>query len=135
MARCTGFRLVSLVAIVAALCVDARPRLTNATLTMSGISAGAAMAIQYQVAHSSRVRATGIIAGVPYFCAEADLDTALNCMSYPYTIELSPLNQQLSEYAAQGAIDPPQFLARQAVMLFSGTKDTVVPQGTMRALE
>jgi poly(3-hydroxybutyrate) depolymerase len=36
--------------------------------TVSGVSSGAAMAIQFHVAHSSLVSGAGIVAGPPYWC-------------------------------------------------------------------
>ena len=51
-------------------------------LTVSGISSGAYMAVQFQVAHSSLVRGAGVIPGGPYYCAEGSTWRALtSCMS------------------------------------------------------
>ena len=37
-------------------------------LTVSGVSSGAYMAVQFVVAHSSRVNGVGVFAGGPYYC-------------------------------------------------------------------
>ena len=51
-------------------------------LTVSGVSSGAYMAVQFQVAYSQLVRGAGIIAGGPYDCAEGSILRALTrCMS------------------------------------------------------
>src|SRR5580765_244644 len=39
--------------------------------SVSGVSAGAAMAVQMHVAHSSIMRGVGVIAGVAYDCADS----------------------------------------------------------------
>ena len=58
-----------------ALAVDLRE------LTVSGVSSGAYMAVQFQVAYSQLVRGAGIIAGGPYDCAEGSVWRALTrCM-------------------------------------------------------
>jgi hypothetical protein len=41
-----------------------------AQTSVSGISSGAYLAVQFHVAHSNIVRGAGIIAGGPYYCAE-----------------------------------------------------------------
>src|SRR5262245_49467455 len=38
--------------------------------SVSGLSSGAYMAVQFEVAHSSIVKGVGVIAGGPYFCAQ-----------------------------------------------------------------
>ena len=50
--------------------------------TVSGLSSGAYMAVQFHVAFSGIVRGVGVVAGGPYYCAEGQLLTnALNrCM-------------------------------------------------------
>jgi hypothetical protein len=49
-------------------------------LTVSGISSGAYMAVQFQVAHSKLVRGAGVIAGGPYNCAEGSIRRALTAV-------------------------------------------------------
>ena len=51
------------------------PRLAATTndVTVSGISSGGYMAVQFQVAYSSVVRGAGIVAGGPYYCAEGSV--------------------------------------------------------------
>ena len=44
-----------------------------ASVTVSGISSGGAMATQFHVAHSSLVRGAGLLAASPYRCAEGSV--------------------------------------------------------------
>ncbi len=46
-------------------------------VTVSGISSGAAMAQQLHIAYGDRFAGAGLVAGVPYGCAEGDLGLAL----------------------------------------------------------
>ena len=52
-----------------------------ARATVSGVSSGAYMAVQFHVAHSARVLGVGVIAGGPYYCAQGSLRIAYyNCL-------------------------------------------------------
>ena len=44
--------------------------------SISGISSGAYMAVQFAVAHSAIIRGVGAIAGGPYYCGQNDLNIA-----------------------------------------------------------
>ena len=51
-------------------------------VSISGLSSGAAMALQYAVAHSSSIIGIGTIAGPSWACAEGDLARAMQvCLS------------------------------------------------------
>jgi len=113
----------------------ATPTIDPRTLTTSGISAGAAMAVQYEIANSAKVRAAGIVAGLPWYCAQTSgLATAFECMDDPETINIQTLDWEMNVSATDGNIDPVANLKSHAVMLFSGMFDTVVNQGTMKKL-
>ena len=59
---------------------------------MSGISSGAFFAVQMLVAYSSKIAGLGIIAGGPFYCANDNVEIALNaCMKYPAFISLTEL--------------------------------------------
>jgi hypothetical protein len=102
-------------------------------LTVSGVSAGAYMAIQMHVANSARVTGVGALAAGPYYCAQGSLWSAWNnCMS-PGTWTPLPATELLRQQAAlmhkNNFIDDPAGLARAKVWLFSGTNDrTVLPE-------
>jgi len=113
--------------------------------SVSGLSAGAYMAGQFQIAHSSIVRGAGIIAGGPYGCAESafadvmpgpgapfmNLSKAINgCMLDAMQKWGIPNPEKLAErarkLAAVDRIDATDGLAQTRVYLFSGTNDRVV---------
>lgn len=97
--------------------------------SVSGLSSGAFMAVQYQVAFSADVIGSGIVAGGPYYCAAgAGLAFAAVCMGQ---VPGLPPNPALLYYSARGfvttgKIDSLENLTRARIYVFSGTKDTVV---------
>jgi poly(3-hydroxybutyrate) depolymerase len=115
--------------------------------SVSGISAGAYMAGQFEVAHSDEVVGAGIIAGGPYGCAESlyadvipgpgtallNLTKAINgCMLNALTAFGVPNPKQLAARAGRlaehGRIDPVAKVMDDRIYLFSGKDDhTVVP--------
>src|SRR3954452_10913103 len=114
--------------------------------SVSGVSSGAAMAVQIHVAHSSIMRGVGVIAGVAYDCADSRLPVAmrvergLNCAdgSAPYGgSDGASFSIARTTDAANvpGAIDDPAAnLPRQKVWLFSGYNDGEVRRGAMDAV-
>jgi len=104
--------------------------------SVSGISSGAYMAVQFAVAHSSMIKGVGVIAGGPDYCAQDNLDTAyFSCMDgYPAYPTAAPLITTTQNWASKGYIDPVANLALQKVWLFSGYNDGVVKQGVVDAL-
>jgi poly(3-hydroxybutyrate) depolymerase len=109
-----------------------------AQTSVSGISSGAAMAVQFHVAHSGIVQGAGIIAGVPYYCAENSLAQATrNCMkpdaSHPVP-DVARLKSITDSLARSGAVDDPVHLRNSRAWLFSGKADPVVEPPVMDAL-
>ena len=47
-------------------------------VSISGLSSGGAMALQYAVAHSSSIIGVGSVAGPAWYCAEGDLAHAMH---------------------------------------------------------
>lgn len=106
---------------------------TNAQdTTVSGLSSGGFMAVQYAVAFSRSTSGVGVVAGGPYGCGLGGPLVAVACMNGAassagsYTAAVG--------YAALGAIDPLAHLARQRVYLFHGSADTTVSVLAMDAL-
>ncbi|MCL4765720.1 MAG: poly(3-hydroxybutyrate) depolymerase [Hyphomicrobiaceae bacterium] len=115
--------------------------------SVSGISAGAYMAGQFQLAHGRDVVGAGIIAGGPWGCAESlyadlmpgpgtaflNLSRAMNgCMLNALQSWGIPDPQRLAnragQLAAQGRIDPVAAVRADRIYLFTGQEDhTVVP--------
>ena len=114
--------------------------------SVSGLSSGGFMAVQFGVAYSSMVKGVGVIAGGPYYCAQGDIDIAATkcsctgifafapCKLRNSSTDVDNLIRQADAYAAAGAIDATSKLARQHIWLFSGSKDSVVPPPVMRDL-
>jgi poly(3-hydroxybutyrate) depolymerase len=127
----SGFILLAWAGIVAAQPLPALD--AERTFTVSGLSAGAYMAVQVHVAHSTRVQGVGAIAGGPYYCAQGGLWTAYyNCMTpgawWPLP-STNVLKAETEALAKAGKVDAVGNLAAARVWLFSGTEDrTVVPQ-------
>jgi hypothetical protein len=133
-----------------------RPLAANIDETsVSGISSGAYMAGQFQLAHSKNVKGAAIIAGGPYGCAESlfadlipgpgtaflNLSKAINgCMLnalMPFgTPNPALLADKAKHLAGQGRIDPIDNVKDDRVYLFSGKEDrTVVPPIVATAVE
>ena len=58
--------------------------------SISGISSGAFMAVQFGTAWSSVIKGVGVVAGGPYDCDEADLSDALTGFTGPMSRALGP---------------------------------------------
>ncbi|MFD1560429.1 PHB depolymerase family esterase [Paraburkholderia silviterrae] len=103
--------------------------------SVSGLSSGAFMAVQYQVAYSGSVVGAGVVAGGPYYCAAGNILNATICMGQ---VPFVPPNPALMVTAAAGfaslnQIDPLSNLKKARIYVFSGTKDTVVHQQAVDA--
>ncbi len=118
-----------------------------AATSVSGISSGAYMAGQFQIAHSKNVVGAAIIAGGPYGCAESVFSDIMpgpgaaflnmqkavtGCMLNtlaPWGVpDVESLAAKTRRLAERGRIDPLSDLQNDRIYLFSGSKDrTVVP--------
>ncbi|MGU7782627.1 extracellular catalytic domain type 2 short-chain-length polyhydroxyalkanoate depolymerase [Burkholderia sp. PU8-34] len=103
--------------------------------SVSGLSSGAFMAVQYQVAYSNSVIGAGVVAGGPYYCAAGNLFNAGICMGQVPFVPPNPalMVSAAQGFAALGQIDPLDGLQRDRIYVFSGTKDTVVYQQAVDA--
>lgn len=121
--------------------------------SVSGISSGAYMAGQFEMAHAKLVVGAAIIAGGPYGCSESvfadsmpgpgtaflNLSKAVNgCMLDLLSAwgvgDPDTLAEKAKQRSAKGEIDPISDVVTDRVYLFSGTADnTVVPTIVKRA--
>jgi hypothetical protein len=121
--------------------------------SVSGLSSGAYMAGQFQVAYSQLVIGAGIVAGGPYGCAQTpnselnpiwavvlalNVERAQdNCMEDGWFFSTVPKPKYLARYAgqlaAQGKIDALDNLAADKVYLFSSKADDTVERGVVEA--
>jgi len=139
------------------------PGLDRSAVTVSGLSSGAFFAHQMHVAYSRLIRGAGLVAGGPYGCAEPSDEpwwlglhpygrsiTAVSVCTrvgrgtvavwadwwgpLPLAPEIERLVAVTDVARARADIDDPANLADDRVWLFSGTRDTVVPPGTVAVL-
>ena len=113
--------------------------------SISGISSGAFMAVQFGTAWSSVIKGVGIVAGGPYWCAQADANDAFDAFSLPFLHAtglcmsgqpLSDLNNFIAKAdakSASGDIDSVQGLSRQKIYVFHGYNDTVLARSVTDA--
>lgn len=107
------------------------------TITVSGLSSGAYMAVQMHVAFSETFTGAAIFAGGPYYCAEGSVNTAqLKCMQTTMGVPNAQLYvNDTNKFFKSNQIDDPANLADDKVFLFSGTSDTTVAPAVMKSLE
>jgi len=120
------------------------PAMQTGLVTVSGVSAGGFMAVQFEVAFSTSVIGAGIVAGGPYYCAQGTVYVAaticsctsdvLPCRVQPGGTQVPLLVYDTGQLARSGLIDPTGGLASHHVWLFSGTADALVPQPVMNDL-
>ncbi|WP_232429218.1 PHA-depolymerase-like protein [Burkholderia ubonensis] len=103
--------------------------------SVSGLSSGGFMAVQFDVAYSSIVKGAGIIAGGPYACSQGSLVIAMTaCMDAIMPTDIPTLIRITNANARSQAIDSPANLANQKIWMFSGSQDSVVMQSVMNDL-
>jgi poly(3-hydroxybutyrate) depolymerase len=104
-------------------------------VSVSGLSSGAFMAVQYSVAWSSEVMGVGVVAGGPYNCAPPNGGLFISvCMQGKPKPPAERSWRAAQGFARDGVIDPVAGIARQRVYLFSGTQDSVVAPVVMAAV-
>ncbi|MDO9600586.1 MAG: poly(3-hydroxybutyrate) depolymerase [Azoarcus sp.] len=107
-------------------------------VTVSGVSSGAYMATQFQIAHSTLVGGAGILAGGPYDCAEASLLRALRNCTTPGSSTPPPTPtrtlERIRSHATAGRIDPVAGLRDDRVWVFSGGADHTVDRAVVDSL-
>jgi poly(3-hydroxybutyrate) depolymerase len=104
--------------------------------TVSGLSSGAFMAVQLQVAFSGSISGAGIVAGGPYDCADHSVWRALHVCMDPFLVGADPESsvESMRALAAENRIDPLQGIVPDIVYLFHGQADDTVARSTMDAL-
>lgn len=113
--------------------------------TVSGISSGGFMAVQFQVVHSSVVRGAGIVAAGPYACARDGVvaaTTRCSCTGEPLlpcavnatSADVPALVTLVRQRGEAGTIDDPANLAGHRAVIVSGGKDALVPAPITRQL-
>ena len=103
--------------------------------SVSGLSSGAYLTVQMQVAYSQSVIGSGVIGGGPYYCAQNSLTQAAVCTQTPALVSLDPLVSITKKYENEGLIDDLSNLQNAKIWLFSGTLDVVNYQEAMVKLQ
>ncbi|CAH1779149.1 unnamed protein product [Owenia fusiformis] len=105
-------------------------------ISVSGISAGGAMAQQMHVAFSSSIMGMASFAGIPYFCAEGQIMNTLLCMNTPEYIKVADLISETKRAEGAGQINQVSNMKNDRVFLFHGSKDgTVAPAASKKSKE
>jgi poly(3-hydroxybutyrate) depolymerase len=130
--------LAAVLAAARALANDPLPALgADPAVTVSGISSGGFMAVQFHVAHSSAVKGAGVLAGGPFYCAQGSVWAALNNCTKPTAwtpvppVELLRADAEL--LARGGLVDPVANLVTARAWLFVGKLDRVVEPPVVEA--
>ncbi|GLQ88732.1 extracellular catalytic domain type 2 short-chain-length polyhydroxyalkanoate depolymerase [Dyella flagellata] len=96
-------------------------------VAVAGLSSGAYMATQMQMAYPELFPKAALVAGGPYGCAEGKLQTALGtCMKGQPAPDVASLLKSARQREASGEIGPLKGLAHGRVYLLHGTQDAVV---------
>jgi hypothetical protein len=105
-------------------------------ITVSGISAGGAMANQLHFAYPEIFSGAAIIAAPPHGCADGNLNTAfMRCMAQaPNGLPVEQFASEIRAAAEEGKIGDPGDLHDDRVWLFHATGDTVIAAGVSNAL-
>jgi poly(3-hydroxybutyrate) depolymerase len=89
--------------------------------SVSGLSSGAFMAVQFHTAYSGSVMGSAIVAGGPYNCAFVNLGGTVACMSGAPLASSS--YAAAKSYEALGEIDPLSNFNTAQVYLYTGLSD------------
>jgi hypothetical protein len=103
--------------------------------SVSGLSAGAYMAVQLQVAYSASIVGAGIIAGGPFYCAAGNSLFVSLCMGQVafFMPGASSSVGTAKGYEIAHAIDALSHLRQRRLYFFSGSLDSVVGPAAVAA--
>jgi hypothetical protein len=100
------------------------------SISVSGVSSGAFMAVQMQVAFSEVFSGVASVAGGVFWCAEGDkLKAQLNCMSQPQLIQTQNQVKEARRLSAAGHIGDLNALAQKTFYIFASPNDFVTRPG------
>lgn len=137
--RGIGWIGVALLAFAAqASAADAEPlprlKLDASRVAVAGLSSGAYMATQVQLAYPERFRDAALVAGGPYGCAGGKLDTALSsCMKGTPAPDAAALAERARARAKAGELGDLHALAKARVYVLHGKDDAVVAPSVAEA--
>ena len=103
-------------------------------ITVSGMSSGAAMAVQVGYADSATFKGVGVFAGSPYSCQEHYVYTRCQNNSTVSSAMLATMQTDINNWSGS-LIGSKANVASQKLFLFVGTSDTVVGPHPMLAVQ
>lgn len=117
------------------------PAMQASQVSVSGLSSGGYMAVQFEVAFSATVMGAGIIAAGPFYCSQGTVylaTTQCSCTSIFFPCQVRKGGTQVQKlidyttlYASDGRIDRTSKLRTHRIWMFSGSGDTKVPTAVM----
>ncbi|GAA0695632.1 hypothetical protein ISN75_06260 [Dyella marensis] len=109
-------------------------KLDASRVAVAGLSSGAYMATQVQLAYPERFPAAALVAGGPYGCADGKLDVALStCMKGAPPADVPALVEKARQRAKSGEIGSLAALAKGKVYLLHGKGDALVAPSVAEA--
>ena len=95
-------------------------------ISVAGVSSGAYMAVQAQVAYADKIGGVAVVAGGPYHCAAGDVKTALGSCMTGMDLAADPMINFAKDAASAGTIAPMDKLQDTRVWIFHSPADAVV---------
>lgn len=107
------------------------------SVTVSGLSAGAFMAVQMGVAYSDQIHGVASVAGGIYSCALGQSANASGlCMKTPDKIDVATYVKLVQDSFQKGLIADPRNITSQKIFILNGTEDkTVAPAAGAKLAE
>lgn len=103
------------------------PALNIQRVALAGISSGAFMAIQYQIAYPEDLIGVGSLAGGTWNCSQGKWQIARDqCMKQPDKIDLNQLFNKLENLKNNQQIGNLNLIKNHRIFLFQGQGDTVI---------
>lgn len=111
-----------------------RLRIDPARVAVAGLSSGAYMATQAQLAYPEVFRGAALVAGGPYGCAGGQLNVALgSCMKGTPPPDVDALVARAEQRAKAGELGPLAAMAHARVYLLHGRADALVAPAVAEA--
>jgi poly(3-hydroxybutyrate) depolymerase len=134
--------LLSLATILVTACGKEQPAAPEETVTynvdssrisVSGLSAGAMMATQLHIAHSSLFNGVALLSGGPWYCAQGSMQRGLGPCMKGGDIGVAQLIASAKQAEADGAIDSLANLTDDRAWIFHATLDEAVAEPVSQA--
>jgi poly(3-hydroxybutyrate) depolymerase len=103
-------------------------------ISVVGVSSGAYMAVQAQVAYADKIGGVAAVAGGPYHCAAGDVKTALGSCMTGVDLSADPMIRFAKDAASAGTIAPMNVMQDARVWIFHSPDDAVVSPRAGEAL-